>query len=76
MDEQGKPGTSVTQVVPLLLVPLLHPGLRVLRALGQHVLVEREICDEPLQRSVLVLKLPQAARLTHAQMDSLLLSAY
>jgi uncharacterized protein (DUF1330 family) len=37
------------------------------------VLVEREIGDEPLQPIVLVLELPQAAQLTHAQVRVLFL---
>lgn len=38
-----------------------------------HVLIEREICDKPLESAAFVFLLPQAAQLAHAQVGVLLL---
>ena len=43
------------------------------QGLRQHVLVEREVGDEPFQSAVFFLQLPEAPQLAHAQVRVLLL---
>lgn len=43
------------------------------QGLRQHVLVEREVGDEPFQPAVFFLQLPETSQLAHTQMRVLLL---
>jgi hypothetical protein len=46
-----------------------------LQGLRQHVLIEREIGDEPLQSVIFLLQLSEPTQLAYAQMGVLLLQA-